>query len=165
MIQGSPGNIDQRGIQTTFHEDLISQVEDIDQSLVEADSQCLLPYSETERPPNLSDESWEALIALHRSILYEPLGFFQTAREQPALLRLKSLYRRYDVPRPPWPYDLLGHLARYRMAIDAGDKQERATWTSAARQWYVKEACRAMKDIPETEPEVCYRLYMWRLTF
>ncbi|KAI1639491.1 hypothetical protein F4809DRAFT_117569 [Biscogniauxia mediterranea] len=88
-----------------------------------------------------SIEQWEALVALHRTLLHELHDFFlacqhPSAMFMPALHRLASkysmmapLYETVPAFEDAW-IECLGDLGRYRMAV-----RGREIWASVSRQW------------------------------
>ncbi|CAI4211067.1 unnamed protein product [Parascedosporium putredinis] len=97
----------------------------------------------------LTDEQWQALIALHRALLHEHHDFFLASQHPSASQALKRLALKYTysmmgllyetVPtyKETW-IECLGDLGRYRMAIEDENMQDRATWTAVSRHWYSK---------------------------
>ncbi|KAJ4288316.1 hypothetical protein N0V88_007354 [Collariella sp. IMI 366227] len=111
----------------------------------------------------LADEQWQALIALHRTLLHEYHDFFLASQHpsaEPSLTRLAArhllpqslehmlsfiylaysmialLYETVPAFSDTW-IECLGDLGRYRIAIE-NDIRERKVWTSVSRCWYSK---------------------------
>ncbi|KAE8857068.1 hypothetical protein PTNB29_08135 [Pyrenophora teres f. teres] len=157
-------------------EELASEVKSIYAGLTMVENKCMhvdraqavAAAQEGEAKTNLASDHWQALIALHRTLLHEHHDFFlasQHPSSSPALRRLAELLRRrlpesidhmlafiylayqmvallYEtVPafEDTW-IECLGDLGRYRMAIEDEDVRDRETWAGVARSWYIKAA-------------------------
>ncbi|KAH6879816.1 hypothetical protein B0T10DRAFT_157169 [Thelonectria olida] len=132
----------------------------------------------------LNNEQWQALIALHRTLLHEYHDFFLASQHPSASPPLRRLASKYAMPARMWRHGIhsflellrhrlpesrehmltflylaysvmtllyqtvpafedtwiecLGDLARYRMAIEDDDIQDREVWTEVSRSWYSK---------------------------
>ncbi|KAL6401452.1 Telomerase-binding protein EST1A [Ilyonectria robusta] len=67
----------------------------------------------------LNDEQWQALIALHRTLLHKHHDFFLASQHPSASMPL--LYETVPAFEDTWIY-CLGDLGRYRMAIEDHDQ-------------------------------------------
>jgi len=138
--------------------------------------------------PGVLDDHWQALIALHRTLLHEHHDFFLASQHPTASQALQRLAAKYSMPARMWKHGIhsflellrqrlphskeymlafiylayqmmallyetvpsfldtwiecLGDLARYRMAIENEDIEDREHWTGVARAWYNKAARR-----------------------
>ncbi|KAL7776303.1 hypothetical protein CFE70_006719 [Pyrenophora teres f. teres 0-1] len=176
----SLNNLNANRVFFIFHilipEELASEVKSIYAGLTMVENKCMhvdraqavAAAQEGEAKTNLASDHWQALIALHRTLLHEHHDFFlasQHPSSSPALRRLAELLRRrlpksidhmlafiylayqmvallYEtVPafEDTW-IECLGDLGRYRMAIEDEDVRDRETWAGVARSWYIKAA-------------------------
>ncbi|TQN64497.1 Telomerase-binding protein EST1A, partial [Colletotrichum shisoi] len=108
-------------------EQLVAEVKGIYAGLVMVESKCIevdnSQSSNKETNPKLNNEQWQALIALHRTLLHEHHDFFLASQHpsaSPALRRLAS-----------------------KMAIEDDDLKDREVWTSVSRHWYSKASDKA----------------------
>lgn len=136
----------------------------------------------------LKKEQWQALIAMHRTLLHEHHDFFLATQHPSASPSLKNLPQKYSMPARMWKHGIhsfleilrqrlpdslehmlsfiylsysmmtllvesvpifedtwiecLGDLARYRMAVEEANVQNREVWAGVARYWYNKGADR-----------------------
>ncbi|EDU43821.1 conserved hypothetical protein [Pyrenophora tritici-repentis Pt-1C-BFP] len=132
-------------------EELASEVKSIYAGLIMVENKCMhvdraqaaAAAQEGEAKTNLASDHWQALIALHRTLLHEHHDFFlasQHPSSSPALRRLAALlYETVPAFEDTW-IECLGDLGRYRMAIEDEDVRDRETWAGVARSWYIKAA-------------------------
>ncbi|KAK7219219.1 hypothetical protein V2G26_007222 [Clonostachys chloroleuca] len=166
------------------HEQLVAEVKGIYAGLVMIESKCIeVDNSQSTSPEQkLTKDQWQALIALHRTLLHEHHDFFLASQNPVANVALRRLATKYAMPARMWRHGIhsflellrrrlpdsyeymltfiylayammallyetvptfedtwvecLGDLARYRMAIEDNDPNDRETWTGVARQWY-----------------------------
>ncbi|KAK4069273.1 hypothetical protein Trihar35433_5852 [Trichoderma harzianum] len=147
-------------------EQLVAEVKGIYAGLVMVESKCIevdnAQSANKDSPQQLNNEQWQALIALHRTLLHEHHDFFLASQHpsaSPALRRLASklplslehmltfiyiaysmmalLYETVPAFEDTW-IECLGDLGRYRMAIEDDDIRDRETWTAVSRYWYSK---------------------------
>lgn len=136
----------------------------------------------------LKKEQWQALIAMHRTLLHEHHDFFLASQHPSASQSLQRLPQKYAMPARMWRHGIhsfleilrqrlpdslehmlsfiyltysmmtllvesvpafkdtwiecLGDLARYRMAVEESDIQDREVWAGVARYWYNQGADR-----------------------
>lgn len=177
------------------HDQLVVEVKGIYAGLVLVEQKCkevdekqsaaALERDPTRKAP-LSNEQWQALIALHKTLLHEHHDFFLASQHPSASPTLSKLAGKYSMPARMWRHGIhsflevlrhrlpassdhmlafiyiaysmmallyetvsafeetwiecLGDLARYRMAIEEHDVQDREIWGGVARFWYSKAA-------------------------
>ncbi|KAJ9630950.1 hypothetical protein H2203_001478 [Taxawa tesnikishii (nom. ined.)] len=148
------------------HEQLAAEVKGIYAGLVMVEAKCInidnaqmtaLREANPGKRPKMGPEQWQALVTLHRTLLYEHHDFLlasQHPSSSPALNRLAAkysmpahymlhfiylaysmmalLYETVPAFEDTW-IECLGDLARYRMAIEEEDMRDRETWGGVAR--------------------------------
>jgi hypothetical protein len=178
-------------------EQLVAEVKGIYAGLVMVEAKCIevdnkqtgLGQDDSSSQPKLNNEQWQALIALHRTLLHEHHDFFLASQHPSASLPLRNLALKYAMPARMWRHGIhtflellrhrlpasrdhmlafiylaysmmallyetvptfedtwiecIGDLARYRMAIEDDDIQDREIWTGVSRQWYSKASNKA----------------------
>ncbi|KAL8919040.1 MAG: hypothetical protein Q9208_007006 [Pyrenodesmia sp. 3 TL-2023] len=196
IIQESqPQIIRQPETRPISHDQLVVEVKGIYAGLVLVEQKCkevdekqspaALEDDPTRKAP-LSNEQWQALIALHKTLLHEHHDFFLASQHPSASPTLSKLAGKYSMPARMWRHGIhaflevlryrlpassdhmlafiyiaysmmallyetvsafvetwiecLGDLARYRMAIEEHDVQDREIWGGVARFWYSKAA-------------------------
>ncbi|OHE97767.1 hypothetical protein CORC01_06972 [Colletotrichum orchidophilum] len=89
-------------------EQLVAEVKGIYAGLVMVESKCIevdnaqSSTSASETTPRLNNEQWQALIALHRTLLHEHHDFFLASQHPSASLVLRRLARQYGMPARMW---------------------------------------------------------------
>ncbi|KAK3905590.1 hypothetical protein C8A05DRAFT_12599, partial [Staphylotrichum tortipilum] len=174
-------------------EQLVAEVKGIYAGLVMVESKCIevnnALTTESEDAKNLNNAQWQALIALHRTLLQEHHDFFLASQHPRASPALRRVAQKYAMPARMWRHGIhsflellrhqlpqsqdhmltfiymaysmigllyetvpafedtwiecLGDLARYRMAIEDDDIQDREVWTGVVKDWYAKASERA----------------------
>lgn len=166
-------------------EQLINEVRGIYAGLVMVEKKCMeIDQQQASNKTKLSNEQWQALIALHRTLLHEHYDFFLASQHPSASPALRKLASKYAMPTRLWKHGIhtllellrqrlpetfehmlaflctaysmmtllmesvprfeetwiecLGHLARYRMAIEDTDRHDRDIWAGVAQHWYSK---------------------------
>jgi len=117
--QTPPGlsrNLDTRPITVP---QLIQEVKNIYAGLVDVEKKCMSIVSQQKRTPTeLSKEQWQALIALHRTLLNEHHDFF-SASHHPVTEghELRGLAAKYAMPARMWRHGIHAflELLRYRL--------------------------------------------------
>ncbi|KAF1811195.1 hypothetical protein P152DRAFT_375840, partial [Eremomyces bilateralis CBS 781.70] len=68
-------------------------------------------------PPELEDDHWQALIALHRTLLHEHHDFFLASQHPSASPALRRLAAKYSMPARMWKHGIHSflELLRYRL--------------------------------------------------
>ncbi|KAL8895945.1 MAG: hypothetical protein Q9207_007943 [Kuettlingeria erythrocarpa] len=193
--ESHPQMIRQPETRPISHDQLVVEVKGIYAGLVLVEQKCkevdekqspaTLENDPTRKAP-LSNEQWQALIALHKTLLHEHHDFFLASQHPSASPTLSKLAGKYSMPARMWRHGIhaflevlrhrlpassdhmlafiyiaysmmallyetvsafeetwiecLGDLARYRMAIEEHDVQDREIWGGVARFWYSKAA-------------------------
>jgi hypothetical protein len=90
-------------------EQLIAEAKSIYAGLVMVESRCIevddkyaAQTPETGAQPQLKNEQWQALIALHRTLLHEHHDFFLASRHPSVSPALKKLASKYAMPARMW---------------------------------------------------------------
>lgn len=193
--EAQPQIIRQPETRPISHDQLVVEVKGIYAGLVLVEQKCKevdekQSAAALERDPSrktpLSNEQWQALIALHKTLLHEHHDFFLASQHPSASPALSKLAGKYSMPARMWRHGIhsflevlrhrlpassdhmlafiyiaysmmallyetvqafeetwiecLGDLARYRMAIEEHDVQDREIWGGVARCWYCKAA-------------------------
>ncbi|KAL8678661.1 MAG: hypothetical protein Q9186_005016 [Xanthomendoza sp. 1 TL-2023] len=135
------------------HAQLVVEVKGIYHGLVLVEQKCIevdekQSAAALERDPSkrtdLKDEQWQALIALHRTLLHEHHDFFLASQHPSAsppltYSMMALLYETVIAFEDTW-IECLGDLGRYRMAIEDSNSGDREIWGGVARSWYNKAA-------------------------
>ncbi|KAL9598025.1 MAG: hypothetical protein Q9219_004781 [cf. Caloplaca sp. 3 TL-2023] len=193
--ESQPQIIRQPETRPISHDQLVVEVKGIYAGLILVEQKCkevdekqsaaALERDPSRRAP-LSNEQWQALIALHKTLLHEHHDFFLASQHPSASPTLSKLAGKYSMPARMWRHGIhaflevlrhrlpassdhmlafiyiaysmmallyetvsafeetwiecLGDLARYRMAIEEHDVQDREIWGGVARFWYSKAA-------------------------
>ena len=193
--EAQPQIIRQPETRPISHDQLVVEVKGIYAGLILVEQKCkevdekqsaaALERDPSKRVP-LSNEQWQALIALHKTLLHEHHDFFLASQHPSASPTLSKLAGKYSMPARMWRHGIhaflevlrhrlpassdhmlafiyiaysmmallyetvsafeetwiecLGDLARYRMAIEENDIQDREIWGGVARFWYSKAA-------------------------
>ncbi|KAH7129834.1 hypothetical protein B0J13DRAFT_132685 [Dactylonectria estremocensis] len=162
---------------------LVAEVKGIYVGLTMVEAKCIeVDNAQTESDRELNNEQWQALIALHRTLLHDYHDFFLASQHPSASPSLRRAASNYQMPARMWrhgihaflellrhrlPHSLehmltfiylafkmmallhetvpafenvwtecLGDLARYRMAIENHNINDREVWTRISRYWY-----------------------------
>jgi hypothetical protein len=86
----------------------------VEKKIVELD-----PQQTQTNPKDLSNSQWEALIALHRTLLYEHHDFFLASRLSPKLLAMRSISSKLEIPARMWRYGIHSFLEFLRDKLPA----------------------------------------------
>ncbi|MBE3041810.1 hypothetical protein IMZ48_04365, partial [Candidatus Bathyarchaeota archaeon] len=99
---------------------LVAEVKGIYKGLVLVESKCIevdgaqSVQKEGESVPELSDEQWQALGALHRALLHEHHDFFLASQHPYASAPLKRLASKYSMPARMWRHGIHSYLELLR---------------------------------------------------
>jgi hypothetical protein len=97
---------------------LINEVKGIYAGLVMVESKCIevdnAQSSNTDADHTLSNEQWQALIALHRTLLHEHHDFFLASQHPSASPALKRLAAKYAMPARMWRHGIHSFLELLR---------------------------------------------------
>ncbi|KAK5425562.1 hypothetical protein LTR34_010986 [Exophiala xenobiotica] len=133
-------------------EQLVNEVKGIYAGLVMVKKKCVeICHQQSQTTTKLSNEQWQALIALHRTLLQEHHDFFLASPHPTRLLHsgvsqqsmmMGLLMESVPTFHETW-IECLGDLARYRMAIEEADMRDRENWSNVAGMWYNRAADRS----------------------
>ena len=107
------------------HEQLVAKVKGIYIGLVMIEAKWIeVNTTHTQSPENqLSSEQWQALIALHRTLLHEHHDFFLASQHPAASEALRRLARRYLMPARMWRHGIHSFLELLRHRLPASYEQ------------------------------------------
>lgn len=104
-------------------EQLIPEVKGIYAGLVMVESKCIevdnAQNAQNESATKLNNEQWQALIALHRTLLYEHHDFFLASQHPSASLALQRLASKYAMPARMWRHGIHSFLELLRHRLPA----------------------------------------------
>ncbi|KAK4229586.1 EST/SMG-like protein 1 [Podospora fimiseda] len=104
-------------------EQLIAEVKGIYAGLVMVESKCIevdnLQSQSNETINKLNNEQWQALIALHRTLLHEHHDFFLASQHPSASLALRRLAAKYAMPARMWRHGIHSFLELLRHRLPA----------------------------------------------
>lgn len=99
-------------------EQLVAEVKGIYAGLVMVESKCIevdnAQSSTNEGSPKLNNEQWQALIALHRTLLHEHHDFFLASQHPSASPALRRLASKYAMPARMWRHGIHSFLELLR---------------------------------------------------
>ncbi|KAM3067164.1 hypothetical protein ACMFMG_011717 [Clarireedia jacksonii] len=106
-------------------EQLVAEVKGIYAGLVMVEAKCIevdnkqadLAQGDSTSHMKLNNEQWQALIALHRTLLHEHHDFFLASQHPSASLALRRLASKYAMPARMWRHGIHSflELLRYRL--------------------------------------------------
>lgn len=97
---------------------LINEVRAIYAGLVMVEKKCIdIDKQQSENPDELKDVQWQALIALHRTLLHEHYDFFLASNHPLASNMLKKLADKYSMPSRMWRYGIHSFLELLRKRL------------------------------------------------
>jgi hypothetical protein len=106
-----------------FQEQLVAEVKDIYAGLVMVESKCIevdnQQSPQTGPPTTLNNDQWQALIALHRTLLHEHHDFFLASQHPSASPALRRLAAKYAMPARMWRHGILSFLELLRHRLPA----------------------------------------------
>jgi hypothetical protein len=92
-------------------EHLVNEVRGIYAGLIMVEKKCVeIDAQQLGNPDKLSYEQWQALIALHRTLLYEYQDFFQASQHPSSSAALRSVATRYAMPTRMWRHGIQSFL-------------------------------------------------------
>ncbi|CAG8955760.1 hypothetical protein HYFRA_00011627 [Hymenoscyphus fraxineus] len=108
-------------------EQLVAEVKGIYAGLVMVEAKCIevdnkqatLAQADTGNPPKLNNEQWQALIALHRTLLHEHHDFFLASQHPSASPALRRLASKYAMPARMWRHGIHSFLELLRHRLPA----------------------------------------------
>ncbi|PWW79037.1 hypothetical protein C7212DRAFT_167186 [Tuber magnatum] len=103
-------------------EQLIAEVKGIYAGLVMVEAKCAevdakqaaTTFDDGQTQPRLNDEQWQALIALHRTLLHEHHDFFLASQHPSASPALRRLADKYAMPARMWRHGIYSFLELLR---------------------------------------------------
>ncbi|RMZ74109.1 telomerase-binding est1a [Pyrenophora seminiperda CCB06] len=125
-----PPHIDLRYPDLIFHpgnrlisqEELASEVKTIYEGLVMVENKCIhvdraAIAEEGEARTNLASDHWQALIALHRTLLHEHHDFFLASQHPSSPPALRRLVGKYSIPMRMWNHGIYSFLELLRRRL------------------------------------------------
>jgi hypothetical protein len=108
-------------------EQLVAEVKGIYAGLVMVEAKCIevdnkqaaLAQADAGNPPPLNNEQWQALIALHRTLLHEHHDFFLASQHPSASPALRRLASKYAMPARMWRHGIHSFLELLRHRLPA----------------------------------------------
>ncbi|KAF8853318.1 hypothetical protein BDZ45DRAFT_81676 [Acephala macrosclerotiorum] len=104
-------------------EQLVAEVKGIYAGLVMVEAKCIevdnkqTTLANSGAPPILNNEQWEALIALHRTLLHEHHDFFLASQHPSASPALRCLASKYAMPARMWRHGIHSFLELLRSRL------------------------------------------------
>lgn len=97
---------------------LINEVRAIYAGLVMVEKKCIdIDKQQSDSPDMLKDVQWQALTALHRTLLHEHYDFFLASSHPLASTVLKKLPEKYSMPSRMWRYGIHSFLELLRKRL------------------------------------------------
>ncbi|KAN0106418.1 hypothetical protein V8E51_009294 [Hyaloscypha variabilis] len=108
-------------------EQLVAEVKGIYAGLVMVEAKCIevdkkqaaLAQADPGSQPKLNNEQWQALIALHRTLLHEHHDFFLASQHPSASPALRRLASKYAMPATMWRHGIHSFLELLRHRLPA----------------------------------------------
>ncbi|KAM3066221.1 hypothetical protein ACMFMG_012125 [Clarireedia jacksonii] len=108
-------------------EELVAEVKGIYAGLVMVEAKCIevdnkqagLTQGDSSSQPKLNNEQWQALIALHRTLLHEHHDFFLASQHPSASQALCRLASKYAMPARMWRHGIHSFLELLRHRLPA----------------------------------------------
>ncbi|TGJ88103.1 hypothetical protein E0Z10_g644 [Xylaria hypoxylon] len=118
----TPRLIKQPETRPISQEQLVAEVKGIYASLMMVESKCIEVDNalSAQSDTKLNNEQWQALIALHRTLLHEHHDFFLASQHPSASQALRRLALKYAMPARMWRYGIHSflELLRHRLPGD-----------------------------------------------
>jgi hypothetical protein len=96
-------------------EQLVNEVKGIYAGLVMVEKKCVeIDQQQSSTTNKLSNEQWQALIALHRTLLHEHHDFFLASQHPSSSLALRRLATKYAMPARMWRHGIHSFLELLR---------------------------------------------------
>ncbi|KAK4184117.1 hypothetical protein QBC35DRAFT_67255 [Podospora australis] len=115
--------IKQRETRPISHDQLVAEVKGIYAGLVMVESKCIEvdnAQNSNHDPANkLNNDQWQALIALHRTLLHEHYDFFLASQHPSASPALRRLASKYAMPARMWRHGIHSFLELLRHHLPA----------------------------------------------
>lgn len=123
----NPEEIDRRGYEGMFRQpeinpitqdQLINEVRQIYFGLAMVEKKCIdIDKQQSESKADLSESQWQALISMHRTLLYEHHDFFLASHHPTASPVLRRLAEKYAMPARMWRYGIHSFLELLRQKL------------------------------------------------
>jgi Est1 DNA/RNA binding domain len=119
----NPGLVLQPETRPISQEQLVAEVKGIYAGLVMVEAKCVdvdnkqakdAQEAEAGKQPKLNNEQWQALIALHRTLLHEHHDFFLASQHPSASPALRRLASKYAMPARMWRHGIHSFLELLR---------------------------------------------------
>ncbi|KAK5241547.1 hypothetical protein LTS06_012037, partial [Exophiala xenobiotica] len=105
----------QPGTRPISQEQLVNEVKGIYAGLVMVEKKCVeICQQQSQTTTKLSNEQWQALIALHRTLLHAHHDFFLACQHPTASPALRSLLTKYTMPARLWRHGIHSFLELLR---------------------------------------------------
>jgi hypothetical protein len=129
-------------------EQLINEVRGIYAGLVIVEKKCVeIDQQQSQTSNKLSDEQWQALIALHRTLLHEHHDFFLASQHPSASPALQRLASKYAMPARMWRHGIHSFLELLRHRLpDALDHMLAFIYTAYSMMALLMESVPAFED-------------------
>ena len=100
------------------HEQLVNEVKGIYAGLVMVERKCVeITQQRANSASKLSNDQWQALIALHRTLLHEHHDFFLASQHPTASPALRRLANKYAMPARMWRHGIHSFLELLRQQL------------------------------------------------
>ncbi|KPM43187.1 hypothetical protein AK830_g3366 [Neonectria ditissima] len=96
---------------------LVAEVKSIYAGLVMVETKCI-EVDNTQSPNKLNNEQWQALIALHRTLLHEHHDFFLASQHPSASAPPRRLASKYSMPARMWRHGIHSFLESPRSPLE-----------------------------------------------
>ncbi|EDN92144.1 hypothetical protein SS1G_08006 [Sclerotinia sclerotiorum 1980 UF-70] len=114
-------------IRSISHEQFVTEIKGIYAGLVMVEAKCIevdnkqatLTQGNPPTQPKLNNEQWQALIALHRTLLHEHHDFFLASQHPSASAPLRRLALKYAMPARMWRHGIYSLLELLRHQLPA----------------------------------------------
>jgi hypothetical protein len=106
-------------------EQLVAEVKDIYAGLVMVEAKCIevdnkqATLAASGAPLTFNGEQWQALVALHRTLLHEHYDFFLASQHHSASAALRRLASKYAMPARMWRHGIHSFLELLRHSLPA----------------------------------------------
>jgi len=120
-VNDSPGLMKQPPTRPIGQEQLVAEVKGIYAGLMMVESKCIEVDNaqSSQNDSKLNNEQWQALIALHRTLLHEHHDFFLASQHPSASQALKRLASKYAMPARMWRHGIHSFLELLRHRLPA----------------------------------------------
>ena len=110
--------MEEPGVWPISQEQLVCEVEEIYAGLKRVESKCTevdsAKRAQAEGALKLNNEQWQALVALHRTLLHEHHDFYLASQHPSASRTLQRLARKYAMPARMWRHGIHSFLELLR---------------------------------------------------